>query len=100
GTSLDTGAAYHPQTDGQSERTIQTLEDLLYACVIVFGKGWVKNLPLFKFSYNDSYHARIKAAPYEALYGRKCRYRCAGQKLARLNLLALKRSRKPWRRSS
>ncbi|GJR98651.1 putative reverse transcriptase domain-containing protein [Tanacetum coccineum] len=96
---LDTGAAYHPQTDGQSERTIQTLEDLLRACVIDFGKGWVKHLPLVKFSYNDSYHASIKAAPYEALYGRKCRYRCVGQKLAMLNLRALKRSRKPRRRS-
>ncbi|GJW76492.1 putative reverse transcriptase domain-containing protein [Tanacetum coccineum] len=65
--------AYHPETDDQSERTIQTLEDMLRACVIDFGKGWVKHLPLAKFSYNNSYHASIKAAPYEALYGRKCR---------------------------
>ncbi|GJS56542.1 putative reverse transcriptase domain-containing protein [Tanacetum coccineum] len=65
--------AYHPETDGQSERTIQTLEDMLRACVIDFGKGWVKHLPLTEFSYNNSYHASIKAAPYEALYGRKCR---------------------------
>ncbi|GJQ97433.1 putative reverse transcriptase domain-containing protein [Tanacetum coccineum] len=65
--------AYHPETDGQSERTIQTLEDMLRACVIDFGKGWVKHLPLAEFSYNNSYHASIKAAPYEALYGRKCR---------------------------
>ncbi|GJT86579.1 putative reverse transcriptase domain-containing protein [Tanacetum coccineum] len=65
--------AYHPQTDGQSERTIQTLEDMLRACVIDFGKGWVKHLPLVEFSYNNSYDASIKAAPYEALYGRKCR---------------------------
>nr|GEW27121.1 putative reverse transcriptase domain-containing protein [Tanacetum cinerariifolium] len=65
--------AYHPETDGQSERTIQTLEDMLRACVIDFGKGWVKHLPLVEFSYNNSYHASIKAAPYEALYGRKCR---------------------------
>ncbi|GJZ39158.1 putative reverse transcriptase domain-containing protein [Tanacetum coccineum] len=61
------------ETDGQSERTIQTLEDMLRACVIDFGKGWVKHLPLAEFSYNNSYHASIKAAPYEALYGRKCR---------------------------
>ncbi|GJU57004.1 putative reverse transcriptase domain-containing protein [Tanacetum coccineum] len=73
GTSLDMSTAYHPQTDGQSERTIQTLQDMLRACVIDFGKGWVKHLPLVKFSYNNSYHASIKAAPYEALYGRKCR---------------------------
>ncbi|GJY83352.1 putative reverse transcriptase domain-containing protein [Tanacetum coccineum] len=65
--------AYHPETDGQSERTIQTLEDMLRACVIDFGKGWEKHLPLVEFSYNNSYHASIKAAPFEALYGRKCR---------------------------
>ncbi|GKA88097.1 putative reverse transcriptase domain, ribonuclease H-like domain, aspartic peptidase domain protein [Tanacetum coccineum] len=65
--------AYHPETDGQSERTIQTLEDMLRACVIDFGSGWDKHLPLAEFSYNNSYHASIKAAPFEALYGRKCR---------------------------
>ncbi|GJX09393.1 putative reverse transcriptase domain-containing protein [Tanacetum coccineum] len=65
--------AYHPQTDGQSERTIQTLEDMLRACVIDFGNGWERHLPLIEFSYNNSYHASIKAAPFEALYGRKCR---------------------------
>ena len=73
GTRLDMSTAYHPQTDGQSERTIQTLEDMLRACVIDFGKGWDKHLPLVEFSYNNSYHASIKAAPFEALYGRKCR---------------------------
>ncbi|GKC33638.1 putative reverse transcriptase domain-containing protein, partial [Tanacetum coccineum] len=73
GTSLDMSTAYHPQTDRQSERTIQTLEDMLRACVIDFGNGWVKHLPLVEFSYNNSYHASIKAAPFEALYGRKCR---------------------------
>ncbi|GJW78328.1 putative reverse transcriptase domain-containing protein [Tanacetum coccineum] len=65
--------AYHPEIDGQSERTIQTLEDMLRACVIDFGKGWEKHLPLVEFSYNNSYHASIKIAPFEALYGRKCR---------------------------
>ncbi|GJY57525.1 putative reverse transcriptase domain-containing protein [Tanacetum coccineum] len=64
---------YHPQTDGQSERTIQTLEDMLCAYVIDFGNGWVRHLPLVKFSYNNSYHASIKAAPFKALYGQKCR---------------------------
>ncbi|GJW01669.1 putative reverse transcriptase domain-containing protein [Tanacetum coccineum] len=73
GTNLDMSTAYHPQTDGQSERTIQTLEDMLCACAIDFGKGWVNHLPLVEFSYNNSYHASIKAAPFEALYGRKCR---------------------------
>ncbi|GJS14332.1 putative reverse transcriptase domain-containing protein [Tanacetum coccineum] len=64
--------AYHPQMDGQSERTIQTLEDMLRACVIDFGKGWDRQLPLVEFSYNNSYHTSIKAAPFEALYGQKC----------------------------
>ncbi|GJZ03550.1 putative reverse transcriptase domain-containing protein [Tanacetum coccineum] len=73
GTDLSMSTAYHPETDSQSERTIQTLEDMLRACVIDFGKGWVKHLPLAKFLYNNSYHASIKAAPYEALYGQKCR---------------------------
>ncbi|GKB77515.1 putative reverse transcriptase domain-containing protein [Tanacetum coccineum] len=72
GTNLDMSTAYHPQTDGQSERTIQTLEDMLRACVIDFGKGWVNHFPLVEFSYNNSYHASIKATPFEALYGRKC----------------------------
>ncbi|GJY63272.1 putative reverse transcriptase domain-containing protein [Tanacetum coccineum] len=73
GTQLDMSTAYHPETDGQSERTIQTLKDMLRACVIDFRKGWDKHLPLVEFSYNNSYHASIKAAPFEALYGRKCR---------------------------
>ncbi|GJW44600.1 putative reverse transcriptase domain-containing protein [Tanacetum coccineum] len=73
GTQLDMSTTYHPETDGQSERTIQTLEDMLRACVIDFGKGWERHLPLVEFSYNNSYHASIKAAPFEALYGRKCR---------------------------
>nr|GFC08763.1 putative reverse transcriptase domain-containing protein [Tanacetum cinerariifolium] len=73
GTRLDMSTAYHPKIDGQSERTIQTLEDMLRACAIDFGKGWVNHLPLVEFSYNNSYHATIKAAPFEALYGRNCR---------------------------
>ncbi|GKE01495.1 putative reverse transcriptase domain-containing protein [Tanacetum coccineum] len=73
GTQLDMSTAYHPQTNGQSERTIQTLEDMLHACVIDFGKGWNRHLPLVEFAYNNSYHTSIKAAPFEALYSRKCR---------------------------
>ncbi|GJU16633.1 putative reverse transcriptase domain-containing protein [Tanacetum coccineum] len=73
GTQLDMSTAYHPETNEQSKRTIQTLEDMLRACVIDFGKGWERHLPLVEFSYNNSYHASIKAAPFEALYGRKCR---------------------------
>nr|GEX32714.1 hypothetical protein [Tanacetum cinerariifolium] len=73
GISLDMSTAYHPETDRQSKRTIQTLEDILRACIIDFGNGWVKHLPLVEFSYNNSYHASIKAAPFEALYGPKGR---------------------------
>ncbi|GKB35858.1 putative reverse transcriptase domain-containing protein [Tanacetum coccineum] len=70
---LDLSAAYHPQTDRKSERTIQTLEDMLRACVIDFGGSWDVHLPLAEFSYNNSYHSSIQCAPFEALYGRKCR---------------------------
>nr|GEU97413.1 hypothetical protein [Tanacetum cinerariifolium] len=73
GTNLDMSTAYHPQTDGQSERKIQTLEDMLCAFVIDFRSSWDRHLPLVEFSYNNSYHASIKATPYEALYERKCR---------------------------
>ncbi|GJR68959.1 putative reverse transcriptase domain-containing protein [Tanacetum coccineum] len=73
GTQLDMSTAYHPQTDGQSERTIQTLEDMLRACVIDFGKGYDRHLHLVEFSYNNSYHTSIKVALFEALYGQKCR---------------------------
>ncbi|GJS02215.1 putative reverse transcriptase domain-containing protein [Tanacetum coccineum] len=68
GTQLDMSMAYHLETNGQSERTIQTLEDMLRACVIDFGKEWEKHLPLVEFSYNNSYHASIKEAPFESLY--------------------------------
>nr|GEV27328.1 putative photosystem I PsaA/PsaB [Tanacetum cinerariifolium] len=68
GTQLDMSTTYHPQTDGQSEKTIQTLEDMLRACVIDFEKGWDRHLPLVEFSNNNSYHTSIKAAPFEALY--------------------------------
>ncbi|GJR94205.1 retrotransposon protein, putative, ty3-gypsy subclass [Tanacetum coccineum] len=71
GTQLDMSTAYHPSTDGQSERTNQTLEHMLRAYVIDFGKGWDRHLPLVEFSYNNSYHTSIKAASFEALYGRK-----------------------------
>nr|GEU54947.1 putative reverse transcriptase domain-containing protein [Tanacetum cinerariifolium] len=66
-------SSYHPQTDGQSKRTNQMLKDMLRTCVIDFVKGWDRHLPLVEFSYNNSYHTSIKAAPFEALYGRKCR---------------------------
>nr|GEW35105.1 putative reverse transcriptase domain-containing protein [Tanacetum cinerariifolium] len=73
GTQLDLNTAYHPKTDGQSEITIQTLEDMIRACVIDFGSSWDKHLSLVEISYNNCYHASIKVAPFEALYGRNCR---------------------------
>nr|GFD10032.1 putative reverse transcriptase domain-containing protein [Tanacetum cinerariifolium] len=72
GTQLDLSTAYHPETDGQSERTIQTLEDMLRACAMDFGGNWDTHLPLVEFSYNNSYHSSIKCAHFKALYGRKC----------------------------
>ncbi|KAI3729491.1 hypothetical protein L6452_18151 [Arctium lappa] len=73
GSKIKLSTAYHPQTDGQSERTIQTLEDMLRACALDFQGSWESHLPLIEFAYNNSYHASIKDAPYEMLYGRKCR---------------------------
>ena len=73
GTRLDLSTAFHPQTDGQSERTIQILEDMLRACVLDFGGNWSHFLPLIEFSYNNSYQSSIQMAPFEALYGRRCR---------------------------
>ena len=73
GTQLHFSTAFHPQTDGQSERTIQTLEDMLRMCVLDFKESWDKYLSLIEFVYNNSYHSSIGMAPYEALYGRKCR---------------------------
>lgn len=66
-------SAYHPQTDGQTERTIQSLEDLLRACILEQGGSWDTHLPLVEFTYNNSYHSSIAMAPFEALYGRRCR---------------------------
>ncbi|XP_062085299.1 uncharacterized protein LOC133791385 [Humulus lupulus] len=73
GTRLKFSTTFHPQIDGQTERTIQTLEDMLRACVLDFEGSWSKYLPLIEFSYNNSYQETIVMAPYEALYGRKCR---------------------------
>src|SRR5687767_5059613 len=73
GTKVKLSTAFHPQTDGQAERTIQTLEDMLRACVIDFQGSWDENLPLIEFAYNNSYHTSIQMASFAALYGRKCR---------------------------
>nr|GEW57024.1 putative reverse transcriptase domain-containing protein [Tanacetum cinerariifolium] len=109
GTQLDMSTAYHPQTDGQRERTIQTLEDMLCACVIDFGKSWDRHLPLVHFSYNNSYHTSIKAAPFEALYGvapvARAAYRLAPSEMKKLtdqlqelsNKGFIRPSSSPWR---
>ena len=65
--------AFHPQTDGQSERTIQVLKDMLRACVLDYKGSWEEHLPLVEFAYNNSYQTSIQMAPFEALYGRPCR---------------------------
>ena len=73
GTRLDLSIAFHPENDGQSERTIQVFEDMLRACDLEFGGHWDNFLPLAEFSYNNSYHSSSDMAPFEALYERRCR---------------------------
>ena len=73
GTKLDFSTTFHPQTDGQSERTIETLEDKLRAYMLDLKGSWETHLPLIEFAYNYSYHSSIEMAPFKALYGRKCR---------------------------
>ena len=73
GTTLKYSSAYHPQTDGQTERVNQILEDLLRACVLTYGTDWEKSLSYAEFTYNNSFQASLKMSPFEALYGRKCR---------------------------
>src|SRR5438105_6769743 len=73
GTTLDYSTAYHPQTDGQTERVNQILEDLPRASVLTYGKDWEKSLPFAEFSYNNTYQASLQVSPSAALYGRKCR---------------------------
>ena len=73
GTDLCFSTTFHSQTDGQSERAIQILEDMLRACVLDFGESWERHLPLVEFAYNNNYQASIGMTPFEALYGRPCR---------------------------
>jgi hypothetical protein len=72
-TKLNFSSAYHSQTNGQTERTNQVLEDMLRACALKHGRSWDKSLPYAEFSYNNSYQASLKMAPFGSLYGRKCR---------------------------
>ena len=73
GTRLNFSTAFHPQTDGQSEIVIQVLEDMLRGCVLDFSGSWDRYIPLMEFTYNNSFQSSIGMAPYEALYGRRCR---------------------------
>ena len=72
-TRLEFSTTFHPQTDGQTERVNQILEDMLRACALDYGSSWDDNLPYAEFSYHNSYQASLKIAPIEALYGRRCR---------------------------
>jgi len=90
GSKLNISTAFHPQTDRQSERTIQTLEDLLRACAMEFGGNWEDHLPLVEFTYNNSYQATIRMAPYEALYGRKCQTLVCWEEVGDWNLMGPK----------
>ena len=97
GTSLIRSTAYHPQTDGQTERVNDVLEDMLRACVLLSRGSWESWLPLAEFAYNNSYQESIKIAPFEALYGRKCRTPLIGLSLERegfTELILLTRLRK------
>lgn len=87
GTKLKFSSAYHPQIDGQSKRIIQSLEDMLRACVLDFKGSWKNHLSLKEFAYNNSFQATIQMAPYEALYGRKCRSPLFWDEVGERNLL-------------
>ena len=81
GTRLDLSTTFHPQTNGQSERAIQTLEDMLRMCIMDLGGSGNGHLPLVEFAYSNNYYSSIEMAPYEALYGRKCIFPCVGMRL-------------------
>ena len=89
-TELRLSTAFHPQTDGQSERTIQTFEDMLRAYAFDFGGYWDDHVTLIEFTYNNNFHSSIKMAPYEALYGRKCRSHLYWDDMGEKKLLGLK----------
>ena len=88
GTSLSFSTAFHPQSSGQVERVNQILEDMLRASVISFRMDWEKCLPFAKFAYNNSYQSSLGKAPFEVLYGRRCRRLLTGQKPGKDNSLA------------
>lgn len=81
GTKLHFNTVYHPQSNGQTEMTIQTLEDMLRACVMDLGGSWEPYLRLVEFAYSNSFQAIIGMSPYEAFYGRRCRSLFIGMRL-------------------
>ena len=87
GTRLNFSIAFHLQTDGQSERLIQILEDMLRGCVINFPRSWDRYIPLMEFAYNNNYQASIGMAPYEELYGWKCRTSVCWTELSEYKLI-------------
>ena len=98
GTQLSMSTAFHPQTDGQSERTIQILEDMLRACVLDLKGSWEEHLPLIEFAYNNNYQASIQMAPYEALYGRLCRSSICWTKVGESSITGQYLIRDTWTR--
>ena len=88
GARLNYSTAFHPQSDGQAERTIQTLEDMLRSCIMQFSGSWDEQLPLIEFVYNNSYQASTGMSPYEALYGRQCRTPLCWSEVGEERLLA------------
>ncbi|KAI3814060.1 hypothetical protein L1987_18802 [Smallanthus sonchifolius] len=96
-TRLTVSKAYHRQMDGQSERTIQTLEDMLRACIIDFGGSWDSHLSLAEFSYNNSHHTTIGMPPYEMLYGRRCRTPVFWGEIGQKELGSLMLKVSPWK---
>ena len=89
GTNVKLRTAFHPQTDRQAERTIQTLEDMLISCIFNFKRNWDKHLPLVEFAYNNSFRSSISMASYEALYRMKCRYPIAWVEVGEPSLFVL-----------
>ena len=89
GTRLNFSTAFHPQTDGQSERVIWVLEDMLRGYVLYFPGSWDRYIPLMEFAYNNNYQSSTGMAPYEALYGRRCRTLTVGQSWTSIRLLVL-----------
>jgi hypothetical protein len=87
-TKLDFSSAYHPQTDGHTERVNQVLEDMLRACVLTYGKNWEDNLSFTEFSYNNGYHTSLKKAPLRYFMEGSATHRWYGQKSETMSLKA------------